>query len=223
MTTTVLRNVWLQMHMRCEDTDHNSYGTYGAKGIGVCVDWNEYSKFYDWAMSNGYRKGLFLDRIDNSVGYSPDNCRFLTRRENNNNKTNNRNIEAFGEIKTAAEWGRDARAVVRSATIIRRLDLGWLPEEAIGTTVKETGKPNRKRGGTDPKTIFMCAFNAKMSIRDWADSEYCTVGYETLRSRYHAGWEDEVAITTPSQSGRKKVQPAPKPLYDTINLRIGRT
>ena len=64
----------------------------GARGIHICEEWkSEFTNFYDWAISHGYTESLELDRIDNDKGYSPDNCRWVTHKENCNNRRNSKN------------------------------------------------------------------------------------------------------------------------------------
>lgn len=75
--------VWRAMRSRCYDIKHPSYHNYGGRGIDVCDEWIYNSQnFCDWALSNGWVKGLQLDRIDNDKGYSPTNCHFITPKEN---------------------------------------------------------------------------------------------------------------------------------------------
>lgn len=83
-----LQGIWHSMLSRCENEKNASYRRYGMRGIGVCKDWHDFDKFFLWALSNGYKATLTLDRIDNTKGYSPDNCRWITVKEQNNNKTN---------------------------------------------------------------------------------------------------------------------------------------
>lgn len=62
---------------------------YRDRGVTVCDEWrNSPRAFGDWLLAHGWRKGLQIDRIDNSKGYSPENCRVVTCKENNNNKRN---------------------------------------------------------------------------------------------------------------------------------------
>lgn len=67
------------MMRRCYNPKSVMYKDYGAKGIGVCEEWHERKAFVDWAKSNGYRKGLKLERVDGSKDYSPENCKFGTK------------------------------------------------------------------------------------------------------------------------------------------------
>ena len=76
-----------------------------SKGIRVCEEWwNNPQAFFDWALQNGYRDDLTLDRIDTLGDYEPSNCRWITKAEQQRNRTNNHFVTINGETKTIAEW-----------------------------------------------------------------------------------------------------------------------
>lgn len=79
---TRLYRTWVNMRQRCLNTKSEKYKQYGAKGICICNDWNDYSLFKLWAMSSGYDENLTLDRIDVLGNYEPSNCQWLTNSEN---------------------------------------------------------------------------------------------------------------------------------------------
>lgn len=82
MRGTRLHNIWLGMKQRCYYKKHVRFERYGGRGIIVCDEWkNDFLKFYEWAMSNGYSDNLTLDRIDNDGNYEPSNCRWVTPKE----------------------------------------------------------------------------------------------------------------------------------------------
>ena len=87
MTGHALYTVWLSMIQRCYDENHKRYKDWGGRGITVCKSWrDDPTEFCKWAIINGYKKGLQLDKIDNGGNYCPSNCRFITPKENCRNK-----------------------------------------------------------------------------------------------------------------------------------------
>lgn len=132
---TVLYRVWCGMRERCQNEGHKTYEQYGGRGISVCPEWDaSYEAFKEWALANGYKSGLEIDRADNSSGYSPENCRFVTHQENCNNRDTNLLITAFGETKNATQWAADPRCKIPRRTLSRRiLKFGWPAELAITT------------------------------------------------------------------------------------------
>ena len=133
-STTRLYSIWQAMHHRCEDLKNIGYHRYGAEGKTVCDEWREFEPFYNWAMFHGYKEGLTIDRIDSTKGYSPDNCRWATMKEQQNNRRNNHRITHNGETYTLAEWAEIKS--IKQATISSRLKRGWSIERALTTPVK---------------------------------------------------------------------------------------
>jgi len=90
-----LRRTLRAMKSRCYSQNTRDYSYYGARGITICQEWlDNPDSFVKWALENGWKKGLSIDRIDNDGPYHPDNCRFVTHQENNMNRRDNvTNIE----------------------------------------------------------------------------------------------------------------------------------
>ena len=105
MSGTRIHSVYNTMKGRCYNPKDQKYDRYGARGITICDEWlNNPKSFYDWALSNGYQDGLSIDRIDNDGNYCPENCRWVDRKTQANNKSNNRYYEYNGMKKTISEW-----------------------------------------------------------------------------------------------------------------------
>lgn len=82
MKNTRLNRIWRSIKYRCSNPNHKDHAIYYDRGIKVCSEWeNDFKAFYDWAITHGYRDDLSIDRIDNAKGYSPDNCRWATAKE----------------------------------------------------------------------------------------------------------------------------------------------
>jgi hypothetical protein len=132
-----LFRIWCGMKARCYIKSAKGYENYGGRGITVCDEWrNDYTTFRDWALANGYQDHLTIDRIEGNKGYYPDNCRWSTYLEQNNNQRGNRLLTAFGETKTISQWTRDSRCQSNGQTIIYRVFKAknkWKPETAIST------------------------------------------------------------------------------------------
>lgn len=107
---TPLNQVWADMKRRCLNANCTNYSDYGLRGITVCDEWtNDFQSLARWALSKGYHKGLQIDRINNEGGYSPANCRFVKRRENNSNKRNNNEIVGISWDKRSNKWKAQVR------------------------------------------------------------------------------------------------------------------
>jgi len=86
--------VWQSMRARCYNKNRPRYNDWGGRGITVCDEWNkDFKIFYDWSIEKGYKKSLQIDRINNDGNYEPNNCRWVTAKENNSNKRKRRNAK----------------------------------------------------------------------------------------------------------------------------------
>jgi hypothetical protein len=121
-----LKGCYSNMLRRCTNPASALWPSYGGRGISVCAEWlgqDGRKSFYDWAMDNGFAKDLSLDRIDNSQGYSPDNCRWTNHKTQMNNTRRNRMVEWEGQLLTLSAVAHIFG--VPSYMIRYRLNDGW--------------------------------------------------------------------------------------------------
>lgn len=142
---------WKAMKQRCLNQKCHAYYNYGARGITVCDEWMEFEPFCEWALSSGYVQGLDLDRADNDGNYTPDNCRWVSRRENINNRRKTVYLTVNGVTRPRSEWEHLAHipsSVSKSWYLIHGKEYA---EERIadalknGYTEKDYGYSHRKR------------------------------------------------------------------------------
>lgn len=86
MAGTRLYKVWDDMKQRVINKKTPYWKNYGGRGITLCEEWYDFITFRDWALTHNYSDKLFIDRIDNSRNYEPNNCRFITKSESNVNR-----------------------------------------------------------------------------------------------------------------------------------------
>ncbi len=135
MIHTRLYKIWNGMKNR---TNKNSslvkteYKNYSGRDITICDEWaKDFVAFYNWAMSNGYQDNLTIDRIDVNGNYEPSNCRWVTMKEQQNNKRNNTVIEYNGEKNTISQWTK--KLGYSKGLLTNRLIRGWSIERALNT------------------------------------------------------------------------------------------
>lgn len=142
MAKTKIYMIWGTIMKRCYNPNEIGYKRYGGRGITVCDEWsnkeNGSTNFINWAMDNGYieeilpngRNKWTLDRINVNGNYEPSNCRFITMKEQNNNRRTNHYIAYNGKTHTLAEWSEILN--IKYGTLKSRLsDYGWSIERAF--------------------------------------------------------------------------------------------
>ena len=103
---TRLYSVWHGMKCRCNNKSHVAYWRYGGRGVQVCQQWQRFEAFAEWALENGYSDDLTIDRIDVNGNYCPENCRWATYEEQENNRRDTIKYDVCGERLTIAQISR---------------------------------------------------------------------------------------------------------------------
>lgn len=107
LSNTALYKKFAKMIERCENPNSKAYKNYGGRGIKICDEWrNDFTSFYNWSMSNGYKEDLTIERIDVNGNYCPENCKWIPLKEQAKNKTNTIRITYKNETHILADWAR---------------------------------------------------------------------------------------------------------------------
>ena len=130
-----LYGVWQGMRERCNNPNTNASKNYHDRGITICEEWNDYEAFRSWSFQNGYNPTLptsecTIDRIDNSKGYSPDNCRWVSARDQALNCQRNTRITYDGKTLTYSEWEDETgipQKIIRQRIVVNR----WPVDKAL--------------------------------------------------------------------------------------------
>lgn len=190
-TYTRLGSIYHNIKTRCSNPNYDKYNYYGGKGITMCDEWlASYDAFESWALEHGYTDDLTIDRIDVNKGYSPDNCRWVTWKEQANNRTSNRHITYNGETKTLQQWAEQFD--IKPNTISQRLNSGWPIEQALTqpATTKFYPAPITFNGETH-------------TMAEWSRIKGMT--NNAISNRLLRGWTVEEALTIPARPRRKAV------------------
>lgn len=129
MKGTRLYNIWVNMHQRCNNKNIPTYRNYGARGIRVCKEWDDFNTFLKWAVNKGYKDDLTIERNDVNGDYEPSNCSWITKTEQSQNKRTNVLLTYKGETKNMKQWSDELG--IDYYFLRDRLRRGWSVKEAI--------------------------------------------------------------------------------------------
>lgn len=189
-----LRNHLQGAVRRCYDPKTIGFRHWGGRGIRIAHEWYDEKTrklhtraFIEWAVRNGWKEGLQLDRIDNNKNYSPSNCRWVTSKENCRNRRDNRIIEKDGVKKCLSQWAEELGIPYNAMK--DRCHQGWDDERIISEKVK-------------PHKRIIEFQGARMCLEEWARK----LGIEasSLRDRFRNGWSIEDALTKGNNGGHNR-------------------
>lgn len=182
MSKTVIYQRWISMRARCKNEKTNSFKNYGGKGIKVCTEWEEsFEIFMKWSMENGFQEDLTLDRIDPNGNYCPENCRWISIKEQENNRTDNVRYQYKGRELTIPQLS-EIYGINKQTLFWRVRKKGMSIAEAIETPIDTSRKQ-------------------KLSVKHPGLAEKCKnagLKYQTVWQRiFLYGWSEEMALSTP--------------------------
>jgi hypothetical protein len=177
------RDVWKGILARCQNPNNAAYKNYGGRGITVCERWQSFRNFiYDMGPRP---KGLFIERIDNDLGYCPSNCKWATWHEQSRNRRNNRIIEFNGKSQCLADWAEETG--INRNVIAKRLNTGWSIKRAL--TVPMT------------KRVLITFDGESLSVLEW--SKRTGLSANMIRHRLRNGKSADEVLS--QRKGRGKV------------------
>lgn len=192
-TGSKLYQAWVNMRQRTGNPNHKEYKNYGGRGIYVCDEWNDYENFKTWALENGYKDNLSIDRIDVNGNYCPENCRWADFETQQNNKRYNRFISHNGKTQTITQWSKETG--ISRNTLDSRLKSGWSIKDALtkDKCIKGERRDNR----------FLTYDGKTQTITRW--SRELGMNRKTLSYRIdECGWSVKKALTTPVKNNKKE-------------------
>jgi len=120
---TRIYRIWQGMKSRCDNMNNSRYKNYGGRGITYCSQWQSFENFDKWAIENGYQENLTIDRINVDGNYEPNNCRWITNKEQQSNKQYHHLLAYNGKIQNIAKWSEETG--LPYSTIWKRINEKW--------------------------------------------------------------------------------------------------
>ena len=203
---------------RCENPNANNYKLYGGRGIKVCDEWHDIERFEEWVKENNYEPGLSIDRIDVNGNYEPSNCRWVTMKEQANNRRNTIYVTIDGVTKTISEWA-EFSGISRSTLNSRYTDgvRGvYLLHKVEDTTFKIGHNRYKDEGHYEDMRIKQGNNDVEMweldgekhSISEWAKIK--GISEKTLRTRKHNGLSIDQILLTPLKTNKYAYKDEPR-------------
>ena len=171
-----LKSIYNGMRLRCYNENNVNYKYYGGKGVTICDEWLlSFENFFDWAINNGYNENLTIDRIDSEKEYSPDNCKWSTKKEQAYNRSMSVKLTLNGRTMYMTEWAEELG--IDKKTLSWRYRNGWSDEEIL----------------SNKKDIILTYNGESKNLLEW--SKKTGIKKSTLWDRYNRGWEVKDILT----------------------------
>ena len=136
LSASRIYRIWRAIKNRCLNKKLMDYKNYGGRGIKVCEEWkNDFMSFYNWSMAHDYADDLTIDRIDVNGNYSPENCKWSTKKEQSNNRRTCCNFTYNGVTKNYKQWCEFLN--INYKTFYSRISRGWEIKKALGFEEKD--------------------------------------------------------------------------------------
>ena len=184
------------MMERCYLPTNGNYQRYGGKGVTVCEEWHDINKFAEWVEVSGYVPGLTIDRIDSSKGYSPDNCRWATKKQQSNNRKNTVFYTYKGETKPLTEWA-DMFGINRCTLYDRVTKRGWSVKRHLKHQSVQTCEVMGMDDNINLEAVTaeqqinekIKAFNPQIVVSDHPDKPYYNISYyDIAKKEWYIGY-----------------------------------
>ena len=181
-----LKSIYNGMRLRCYNKNSVNYKYYGGKGVTICDEWLlSFENFFDWAINNGYNENLTIDRIDSEKEYSPDNCKWSTKKEQAYNRSISVKLTLNGRTMYMTEWAEELG--IDKKTLSWRYRNGWSDEEIL----------------SNKKDIILTYNGESKNLLEW--SKKTGIKKSTLWDRYNRGWEVKDILTKNSRDREIKL------------------
>lgn len=136
-----LYQIYKLMILRCDK--EKAKGNYKKHNISVCDEWkNDFETLKKWALDNGYKEDLLIDRINTFGNYEPSNCRWITKKENSRNRTDTVFVMYKGELHKLCELCDKHN--IKLSVVYSRIRSGWEIEKALTTPIRYRASPKSK-------------------------------------------------------------------------------
>ena len=184
-----LRSIYNGMRLRCYNENSINYKYYGGKGVTICDEWLlSFENFFDWAINNGYNENLTIDRTDSEKEYSPDNCKWSTKKEQAYNRSMSVKLTLNGRTMYMTEWAEELE--IDKKILSWRYNNGWSDEEIL----------SRPRDYKESKLLLN---GETHSMSEW--SRITGIKVATISDRMKKGWSVEDALTKSPNDRKIKI------------------